>query len=109
MIAALLLLASIAAPACKRARRPPRRRRARGWVRSPSAISTPPEAAPARLDTDAIERAVRGRLLATGQFETDAARADAGAGGVTRALVQLGIDSAEVGDKGLARARVACA
>jgi hypothetical protein len=102
-------LLALAAPACRRtspgaaAPPPPRPRLAGVTVRD----LTPPEAAPARVDTDAIERAVRARLLATGQFETDAARADGGAGGVTRALVQLGIDSAEVGDKGLARARVA--
>jgi hypothetical protein len=68
---------------------------------------TPPEAAPARLDTDALERALRERLLATGQFQTDAARADGGAGGVTRALIGVAIDSAQVGDKGVARAHVA--
>jgi hypothetical protein len=68
---------------------------------------TPPDSAPARLDTAALEKTLRERLLATGQFETDAARADAGTGGVTRAVAQLGIEGAEVGDKGVARARVA--
>ena len=107
--AAVCVFVSLLAPACRRnspgaaAPPPPRPRLAGVTVRN----LTPPEAAPARVDTDAIERAVRTRLLATGQFETDAARADGGAGGVTRALVQLGIDSAEVDDKGLARARVA--
>jgi hypothetical protein len=67
---------------------------------------TPPDEAPTHIDTRALEHAMRERLLATGQFEPDAAHADAGVGGVTRALVQVGVDAAEVDDKGLARARV---
>jgi HEAT repeat protein len=105
----LLVLVVLAAPACKRttpAGPPapaPRPRLGTVTVRD----LTPPDSAPARIDTAAMERTLRERLLATGQFETDAARADAGAGGVTRALTQLGIEGAEVGDKGVARARVA--
>jgi hypothetical protein len=104
LIAALLLLTTFAA--CKRtapAAPPPRPRLGPVVVRD----LTPPDDAPARLDTAAIERHVRARLLASGQFETGAGRADAGAGGVTRALVGVGIDGAEVGEKAVARAHVA--
>jgi hypothetical protein len=69
---------------------------------------TPRDKAPAQLDTDAIERVLRARLVATGLFEREA---DAGAPppgkGVTRVQVHVGIDGAEVESKGLARARAA--
>jgi hypothetical protein len=65
---------------------------------------TPPADAPAHVDVGALGRALRARLLATGQF---ADPADAGgATAATRADVQIGIDGAEVGAKGVARARV---
>jgi hypothetical protein len=58
-----------------------------------------------RLDGDALARVVRSQLMATGAFAADAA--DAGApGGLTRAELQLAVDGAEVGSKGVARARV---
>jgi hypothetical protein len=65
--------------------------------------------APVRLDTDAVARAVRSQLMATGAFAADAA--DGGAPGEdgrgrTRAELQLAVDGAEVGNKGVARARV---
>jgi hypothetical protein len=66
---------------------------------------TPPDDAPARIDVDALERALTSRLLATGQFAADLADASAGHA-VTRVEVQVAIDGAEVGDKGLARTRV---
>jgi hypothetical protein len=66
---------------------------------------TPPDDAPAHVDAPALGRALRARLLATGQFAADAA--DAGpAAATTRADVRLGIDGAEVGTKGVARAHV---
>jgi hypothetical protein len=49
---------------------------------------------------------VRAKLLASGQFATAAEAPDGAAGPVTRAHVQLGVDGAEVEDKGIARARV---
>jgi hypothetical protein len=64
---------------------------------------TPPDEAPAHLDVEALGRALRARLLATGQFEAPAA--DAGAAAVTRVQVRVGIDGAEVEAKGVARAR----
>jgi HEAT repeats len=65
---------------------------------------TPREDAPARLDVPALEGALRVRLLGSGQF---APSPDAGASqAVTSVRGQLGIDGAEVGDRGLARARV---
>lgn len=62
-----------------------------------------------RLDADALARAVRSQLMATGAFAADPA--DAGAPGDqgrgrTRAELQLAVDGAEVGSKGVARARV---
>jgi hypothetical protein len=66
---------------------------------------TPPEDAPARVDVEALGRALRARLLATGQFAPDVA--DAGRPeALTRADVQIGVEGAEVGEKGVARARV---
>jgi hypothetical protein len=71
---------------------------------------TPFDKAPAHLDTDELERVLRSRLLATGLFEGEA---DGGAPPsptskpVTRVLVRVGIDGAEVEAKGLARARAA--
>jgi hypothetical protein len=66
---------------------------------------TPPADAPAHVDVQALGRALRARLLATGQFAADAA--DAGPPGVvTRVDVQLAVEGAEVSDKGVARARV---
>jgi hypothetical protein len=54
---------------------------------------------------DALGRALRARLLATGLFAGDAA--DGGApDAVTRADVRVGIEGAEVERKGVARARV---
>jgi HEAT repeat protein len=65
---------------------------------------TPPRGAPARLDVDALGRALHARLVATGMF---AAPTDAGPpGAVTRVAVQVGIDGAEVAEKGVARAQV---
>jgi hypothetical protein len=66
---------------------------------------TPPGEAPAHLDIQDLERALRARLLATGQFA--AGEPDAGApNGITRVDVKAAVDGAEVADKGLARARV---
>jgi len=66
---------------------------------------TPPADAPAHLDVDALARALRARLLATGLFAGEAA--DAGAGSaVTRADVRIGVEGAEVDRKGLARVQV---
>jgi hypothetical protein len=66
---------------------------------------TPAGDAPAHVDVDALGRALRARLLATGVFAGDAA--DAGAiGSVTRADVRVGIEGVEVDSKGLARAHV---
>ncbi|HVR02241.1 MAG TPA: HEAT repeat domain-containing protein [Polyangia bacterium] len=66
---------------------------------------TPPDEAPARLDVEGLERALRARLLATGLFAVEAA--DAGApNGVTRVEVRAAVDNAEVAEKGLARAHV---
>jgi hypothetical protein len=66
---------------------------------------TPPDDAPAHIDVQALGRALRARLLATGQFTSDPA--DAGApGAVTRALIELAVDGAEVETKGAARAHV---
>jgi hypothetical protein len=105
MLALLLMMAS----ACKRsgpaAPPPPAPKPRLGAVTVRDL--TPPEDAPARLDTGTIERMVRERLLATGQFDVAGAPDGGAAGGVTRALAQVGIEGAEVGDKGVARARVA--
>jgi hypothetical protein len=60
-----------------------------------------------RLDAEALARAVRGQLMSTGAFTSDAADAGASEGrGVTRAEIQLAVDGAEVDGKGVARARV---
>lgn len=60
---------------------------------------------PAHVDAEALSRALRARLLATGQFAPDAP--DAGAlSAVTRVDVQITLEGAEVEDKGVARARV---
>jgi hypothetical protein len=67
---------------------------------------TPRRGAPAHIDVDALGAAVRARLLATGQFATPGDGPDAGAGVFTRARLEVGIDGAEVEDRGLARARV---
>jgi len=66
---------------------------------------TPPQDPPARVDVQALGRALRPRVLATGLFAADVADAGA-AGAVTRVDVQLAVEGAEVGDKGVARARV---
>jgi hypothetical protein len=66
---------------------------------------TPPAGAPARLDTAKLESALRAELAATGLFAR--AASDGGTGPVARARAQVGIESVEVGDKGLARAQVA--
>ncbi|HVY48296.1 MAG TPA: hypothetical protein VHB21_20555, partial [Minicystis sp.] len=106
--ASLLLVAgALAAPACRRgapAAPPLPPRPVLGTVTARDL--TPPESAPARVDPAAVEHALRARLLATGLFQTDAARADAGGAPVTRAQIAFGLDSAEVDEKGLARARV---
>jgi hypothetical protein len=66
---------------------------------------TPSGEAPAHVDVEALARALRARLLATGQFAADAA--DAGAPrAVTRADVLVTLEGAEVDDKGVARAHV---
>lgn len=106
--AAVLITIALAASACRRggapAAPPPPPKPVLGAVSVHDL--TPPESAPVRLDTAALERALRARLLATGLFEAGPAR-DAGAIPVTRAQMQFGIDGTEVDDKGLARARVA--
>jgi hypothetical protein len=68
---------------------------------------TPPDDSPAALDGATLEGALRTRLLASGQFQSNPV-ADAGSStvAVTRVQVQVGIDGAEVGRKGVARARV---
>jgi hypothetical protein len=100
-----LLTASVTSFGCKRTPAPP------PPVPPPAlgAVTvrdlTPPDDAPAHVDVNAIARALRARLLATGQFAGDPA--DAGsAGTVTRADVRIGVDGAEVAAKGVARARV---
>jgi hypothetical protein len=100
------VLAGLATSACKRQPPPP------PPPAPPPALGavtvhdlTPPDDAPAHVDVQALGRALRARLLATGQFAADAA--DAGrAAAATRADVRIGIEGAEVGAKGVARAHV---
>jgi hypothetical protein len=66
---------------------------------------TPPDEAPATLDAQGLARALRLKLLATGQFASEAADA-ATSPALTRADVQVGVEGAEVRAKGLARAHV---
>ncbi|HVZ75429.1 MAG TPA: HEAT repeat domain-containing protein [Polyangia bacterium] len=65
---------------------------------------TPSEDAPARLDADALVSGLRARLAGTGMFAP--AAGDAGAPATTRVRARVIIDGAEVGDRGVARARV---
>jgi hypothetical protein len=67
---------------------------------------TPREDAPAHLDAAALGAALRARLLATGQFEREVPDAGDAARAITRVELQLGLDGAEVADKGLARTHV---
>jgi hypothetical protein len=66
---------------------------------------TPPADVPAHVDVLALGRALRARLLDTGQFAGDAADAGA-ANAATRAEIRIGLEGAEVGAKGVARAHV---
>ncbi len=66
---------------------------------------TSPDDAPAHVDVNALGRALRARLLATGQFSADAPDGER-RGPFTRADIQVGIEGAEVADKGIARVRV---
>lgn len=68
---------------------------------------TPPDKAPAQLDTRELERVLRSRLVATGLFEGEADGGAPQGKGVTRVQVAVGVDGAEVEAKGLARARAA--
>jgi hypothetical protein len=65
---------------------------------------TPEASAPAHLDVAKLAAEVQARLAATGLFS--GAATDGGTGAVTRVRMQLGIESVEVEEKGLARARV---
>ena len=65
---------------------------------------TPSTAGTPHLDTAALAADLRARLAATGLFAGEAQ--DAGGGPATRVRVQVATESVEVGDKGLARARV---
>jgi hypothetical protein len=66
---------------------------------------TPSEDAPAHVDVDALGRALHARLLATGAFAAPS-DAESGERPVTRVEVQIGVEGAEVADKGVARAHV---
>src|SRR5215471_13299345 len=105
---ALVIAAAVAgclqASACRRSAAPPASppRPTLGEV-SVSDL-TPPQGAPAQLDVAKLEGDVRRSLVASGLF---AARPDeAGAPVVTRVRAQVAIESVEVAEKGLARARV---
>jgi hypothetical protein len=104
--ATLLLLAAAAAGGCRRnagSAAPPRP--ALGVVSVKDV--TPEPSAAAALDVGGLERELRARLHATKMFaDGDAAAGDASAGAVARARVQVATESAEVGDKGVARAHV---
>jgi hypothetical protein len=67
--------------------------------------STAPDEAPARLDEDALAVGLRAHLVGTRLFETAAAAAGV-ATATTRVRARLVTEGAEVGDKGIARARV---
>jgi hypothetical protein len=103
--AAILLVVSLAA--CKRSApavvEPPR------TLLGPVTVNdlTPPDKAPAQLDTRELERVLRSRLVATGLFEREADGGAPQGKGVTRVQVAVGVDGAEVEAKGLARARAA--
>jgi HEAT repeat protein len=103
-LGAALLAIVLAAPGCRRqapaAPPPPQPLLGAVQVRD----LTPPDQVPARLDTAALEGALRQRLSATGLFAATAP--DGGARSVVRARVEIALESAEVGDKGAARARV---
>jgi hypothetical protein len=66
---------------------------------------TPARDAPAHVDAEALERALRARLLATGLFADDDA-SPAAPPAVTRVEIQIALDGAEIEQKGVARARV---
>jgi HEAT repeat protein len=66
---------------------------------------TPPDDTPAHVDVRALGRALRARLLATGQFAADGPGGER-EGPATRADIQVGLQGAEVAAKGVARARV---
>src|SRR5262249_10464992 len=102
-LAAVLLLSVLALAACKK-----RPQEAARPTLGPVTVRdlTPPDDAPAHVDTQALARAMRARLLATGQFSTDSADAGPEGAAITRADVQIGVDGAEVDAKGLARAQV---
>jgi hypothetical protein len=100
-IAALLTLASLGCKHAAPVAPPPRPVLGAIVVRD----LTPAEDAPAHVDVAAIGDALRGRLLATDQFED----ADGGTRdrAVTHLDVQLGLDGAEIEARGVARARLA--
>jgi HEAT repeats len=60
----------------------------------------------ARLDEDALAAGLRARLVDTRLFETSSADAGAARGPTTRVRARVLTEGAEVGDKGVARARV---
>ena len=66
---------------------------------------TPPRDAPAHVDAQALGRALRARLLATGLFAEEDAPA-AAPRAVTRVEVQVALDGAEIELKGVARVHV---
>ena len=101
-VAALLALASAG---CKHAPPPAPPRAVLGAIVVHDV--TPAEDAPAHVDVAALAAALRGRLLATDQFDRDAADGGAAERPVTRVEVQIAIDAAEVEARGLARAHVA--
>jgi hypothetical protein len=107
IVVAFVFGASLTLGACKRskpANEPPRTLLGAVTVND----LTPPEKAPARLDTRELERVLRSRLIATGLFEGEADGGAAPPGkGVTRVQIAVGVDGAEVEAKGLARARAA--
>jgi hypothetical protein len=92
----------LTAGACRRQSSPPPPHPALGAVVARNL--TPPEETAGHLDLPALESELGVRLRATGLF---ADPSDAGAAGpVARVRAEVGVQSAEVGDSGLARARV---
>jgi hypothetical protein len=104
---ALVLLAALAfAGACRRTPRPapipPR-----PTLGEVSVVDmTPREEAPEPLDEAALAARLRARLVATRLFETAALDAGAAGGPTARVRARIVTESAEVGEKGVARARV---
>jgi hypothetical protein len=104
-LGAAVLLAA-AAGGCRRNAAPAAPPRpALGVVSVKDVTPEPPASGP--LDVAGLERELRARLHASKMFaDNDAAGGDASAGAVARARVQVATESAEVGDKGVARAHV---